>query len=433
MKQISIVCLLVAMTVLPVQAAGSEERTLANGINVRLLDGGSEHIASIALVCPLPAVRGEKDQAAIALISELIWTNREGRSEESAYDELVKAARRFNGTLSSEVTPDALVIHISLPESTLPFMLKRLAALWGELDINEEMLAAARARVLTKQRSFLYASMQNQVVRQMMNHLWSDLSYRLDQHGSDQALASVTTSDVNQMLLRLKQPSRWTLYLRGPGLTEENAALLENTLSTIEPGAEAAEEHQPELAAMSRKKINVPADIDEQFCGLAYRLPAAGIRQYVLLDFIEELLLSSDGIREIAQKLAEEGGTPQITVNAEQRRFSGALFIFASWKNQSVSVNTAVEELYNYFESLAAEQSLEGSFEVARKRLTLKYWLRYSDMDEYTLWRARLASSGVEADTYIDTITELSYEDFKAFLSSQLNKSESVSLITVAP
>jgi len=398
---------------------------LNNGLKIELLSGGEPAIASLALVCPVPGQQTPEDLAAMAIINELFWRGEvEGRQVQLA--ELVRSSERFDGTISTQLTVDGYIIHMSLPRQLLPYMAERLAELWQGVLLTPDTVQAARERVIGKYRQVTYSSVENQFTQRLQAYVWQDSDYQFPLHGNDLALEEVSIEHIRATWQRLIKPASWTLLIRGiDELTSEEMASLEVNLGDLAATAGQAFPAQEMSATLSEQlRVEIPANSTLKYAAIGYRVPGAAQGGVAVPQLLRNKLVRSQAY---ARTLEQLGPNATISVNLDMRAEGGMFYLFASWGSE-VSTADATALLYGLIQEAPAEPS---GLENARKATAMDFWTRYSSIDAYTLWRANLAIAGSLEDTTLSDLDAADAARVESYVEQYLNSSNSIILVTV--
>lgn len=406
----------------------AEERfELDNGLQVVLEPGGSSRFFTAVLVCPLPAEMSDRDVAAAALLNRLIWSGGTGLGTSLKQYEYRMIALRFGGSIGSQLLPDAMLIHYTLPSRHLDAALNYLAQQWSGLELERQQIDRARRRIEAEKQASMVSSVLNQLMREIEPRLWSDLRYRYRSYGSDAAMRAVGESDIQRIYALMRRPSRWTLIVTGDVETTRLRALAEEALGALEPAETEPISANPGEAPKLGARLRLPADLSKRHAVLCFRLPPAvdsGVEGPALLARYIERSPAATALR------SELGPGAEFSVGIELRRESGILYLYAACSGENLSGDLAAR-LAELVRSVAMEDPDKKSLEAARKQLLISYWSRRQSAQSYAVWLGGRAAIGLDADDFATVLGKLGGGELRALAGKLLTAENRLTLVTV--
>ena len=417
----------IAIALIPAAAQGEEEFVLENGLRVVLIQDGGKEFFSAVLVCPLPADIDEDGRAAAKLVNRLIWSGGAELGSNLRQYEYRMIALRFGGSIGSQLTADALLIHYTLPSAHLESALGFMAKQWGALEFGRERLDSARRRLASEQQAASTSSVLTQLMREVEQRIWSDLPYRFREFGSDSAIAAAGEEQVRAMHERLREPGNLVLLVDGDIDVSHLRAVAEETLGSLEGtgsgSTQAAAGEPPQLGV----RLQLPADLTQKHAIVAFRLPEAAAMDTQAAALLARYLERSPGARSLREDLGA-GGTFSVGLNIWKR--AGMLYLYAAWDGDAYDGDVA-RRMSDLAVAAGAMEPEAASFETARKTLLLNYWNRRQAVQSYALWRAGLVSIGVGEDRFATSVEQLDAEGLRVFASKVLTADGRLILVTI--
>ena len=412
-------------------AQAERSYTLDNGIDVIFIDDPGAAFCSAVLVCHLPQDYGAEFRANLSLLNHLVWSGGTSRGLSVKEHEFPLIALRFNGSISSQVTADALLIHYTLPREYLDEIFSYIALQLTGTELIPESLREAKEKVAASEQAARSSSVMNQLLRELQSRLWEDLPYRFRGTGSDGALDAATIDSVKETIGAVKNPSYWTLVVAGDFDTEKALADLRSTLGLIgaDSGAQ-SEEEAVRRAVRLGVRLQLPASLSGRHALLAYRLPPAAQTKAEGMQLLAEYLRRSPGTKQLAIDLSGEGRFTEVRIGLDMRNHAGMLYLYASWESE-ISNDEVLERL-SELAKLSAEDVLDSdALESARKALLISYWTRRESTQAYALWRAQRLAVGISRDEFPDRIGELDEEALRELAGELLTKDNRLTLVTI--
>ncbi len=423
----------IVLTLAVTSAVAAEEDvgfSLDNGMRVIISRGASIPYFSAVLVCPLPPLSGESDRAAAAMLNRLIWSGGEGFGTSVSDYEYGMIALRFNGSIGSQLTPDALLIHYTMPSRHLDSVFRYMAMQWTSVQFDARRLESARRTVAAEEESKTTSSVLRQLMREIEPRLWPDLDYRYHGSSSMQELGTVGEDEVRAMYERMQNPVGWTLFISGDVQTSTVRAILDETLGTIGAAetessgqAEPPPGEEPQLGI----RLQLPADLSQRHALAAYRLPPAGEINTAAVLLLARYMNNAPGVAALRSEL---GDNALVSVGFDIRGRSGIFYFYAAWDDDPAK-GDVVARLAGIAENTAGLDFDREILETTRKILLIDYWTRRQATQPYALWRASRIAVGLQEDDLVAGLQGIDEDNLKAAASQMLTADNRLNLVTI--
>jgi len=417
-------------TAIAVSAEDDVSFSLDNGLRVIVSRGASIPFASVVLVCPLPPITADADRAAAALLNRLLWSGGEGFGTSVSDYEYGMIAMRFNGSIGSQLTPDALLVHYTMPSRHLDSIFRYMAMQWTSLRIDAERLETARRKVAAEEEAAATSSVLRQIMREIEPRLWSDLDYRFRSSGSMQMLKAISEDEVRALHQDMQNPAAWTLFICGDVQTATVRAILDETLGTIAVAAPDASEQAEHSAGENPQlgiRLQLPADLSQRHALVSYRLPPAREFDTAELLLLARYLNNSPGVKALRTGL---GDNSLVNVGFDLRDKAGIIYFYAAWDDDPTK-GDVVARLAGIAEN-AAGMDFDGEIlESTRKALLIDYWTRRQATQPYALWRAGRIAAGLLEDDLAARLQSIDGNGLKAAAAQLLTSDNRLNLVTV--
>jgi predicted Zn-dependent peptidase len=401
-------------------------------LTVIQLPGGNGSLASVMLVCPLPAGVTSAELADVALINRLIWAGGEANGTKIEEHEFRMITLRFGGSISSQVVADALIIQFTMPAELMPEIMRQMTLQWSGLRLEPQRIALLKQEIAAREQASLTASVQNQLMRHVEKRLWPDLPYANSSYGSLEELAAATPERIDATYRKLRAPSAWRLFVRGVSIDEELRGTMNATLGGL-AGTPAVKEDLPAIAGPQLgTTYQLPANLANKHAIIAWRLPAAAAIDQELLFVFAETLRRSPHMAALKEDLAQGGDTGDVQVGVDIRRDAGSFTLMASW-NGTMDRDEVIGRLRDLVTSVDGEGKTAEAFAAALKAQKIRYWTRRASSPAYINWRGLRATVGIAGDAVDDDLNTLNVAAMKQASATLLSKENSLILVTVAP
>lgn len=405
---------------------------LQNGLNVTQLPGETGGLASVMLVCPLPAGTGAAELADIALINRLIWMGGEAQGTKIDEHEYRMITLRFGGSISSQVLADALIIQFTMPAELLPEILRQITVQWSGLRLDPQRIALLKQEIAAREQAALTSSVQNQLMRQVEKRLWPDLPYANGPSGSAEELAAATPERIAATYAKMRRPAEWRLFVRGVAIDDTLRAAMNATIGAIIAAPAAREERPPMAGPQLGTTYQLPASLSQQHAIVAWRLPAAHTLDQELLFVLAETIRRSPQMDALKQDLGASGSEGDVQVGVDVRRDAGSFTLTASWDG-TMPREEVVDRLRDLVQSVDGTGKTVEAFRAAVKAQKIRYWTRHASAPAYVNWRGLRASVGSATDDVEKDLGAINAAAMKQLGSKLLATENSLTLVTVTP
>jgi predicted Zn-dependent peptidase len=431
LTQKAFVLLLISAFCASVGAAPQEDVVfkLANGIEVVHSRAAGIPYFTAVLVCPLPPVTSDADRAAAAMLNRLLWSGGEGFGTSIKEYEYGMIALRFNGSIGSQLTPDAMLIQFTMPTEHMDSVFKYMAMQWTSLQITDARLESARRKVIEEERAGITSSVFNQLMREIEPRLWSDIDYRFRGTGAA-VLRGIGEEQIRLYQDRMRSPANWTLFIAGDVDSPRLHAILDETLATIGPSDATAGERQDNPVAQAPQlgvRLQLPAELSQRHAVTAYRLPApAGFDTAALL-LLARYLNNAPAVEELRKAL---GANSQVSIGFDLRRQAGIIYFYAAW-DENPALGDVAARLAGIAEAVPTTEIDIARLEQTRKTLLIDYWTRRQATQPYALWRAGRIAVGLADDDLREKLQKLGATELKSTAAQLLKRENRINLVTV--
>ena len=405
------------------------EVALKNGLTVKQIDDNQSKLVTVLLVCPYPQDISQEELADLSIINRLIWKGGEALGRTIEEHEFSMFAMRFGGSIGSRMLSDAFVINYTMPAELLDEVLAYMTVQWNAVDPQPELVEALANGLIQQEQSVINASVKRQVIRQLERKLWSGLRYSESTYGSEDALKSSSPQRIKSTFAKVKNPSNWTLIIKGALDHDSLTQKLEATLGTI-PGKRVEDVEREIAKADLGVKLELPARLSSKHAVLAYRLPEAAKLDHVAVALLAETWGRSPQFDALKEDLKASDPQAQLSVSLELKKYAGCIYIYASWKGDMIQ-DDILDRMKFIAESVRGEESSQEAFESARKALKLNYYAGRSSSSREVNWKALQMLLGKEDVDYVGKLNELTPTALKEAVAGIIRAENSLMLVTV--